>query len=87
MDKKRTGREININEESTGTFNVMAFPAGPICNLNCEYCYYLDKTQYYPDSKSFKMSEELLEEFTEQYIKAQSGPYVNFGWQGGEPTL
>ncbi|MEJ6952274.1 radical SAM protein [Natronospora cellulosivora (SeqCode)] len=68
-------------------FSVMAFPNGPICNLNCEYCYYLDKSEYYQDSSSFQMSEELLEEFTKQYIEAQPGPYVTFGWQGGEPTL
>ncbi len=68
-------------------FNVMAFPTGPVCNLDCEYCYYLKKTELYPDTESFKMSEETLEEYIKQYIESQPGPVVNFGWQGGEPTL
>src|SRR5690554_6717734 len=76
-----------MNQEAKEPFNIMAFPAGPICNLNCEYCYYLDKTKYYPETSSFKMDYRLLEEFTRQYIEAQPGPVVSFGWQGGEPTL
>jgi uncharacterized protein len=68
-------------------FNIMVFPVGPICNLACKYCYYLNKTSLYPETKDFRMSEELLEEFIKQYIDAQPGPIINFGWQGGEPTL
>lgn len=68
-------------------FNVMSFPVGPACNLDCEYCYYLKKTELYPETKSFKMTEVSLEEYIKQYIKSQPGPVVNFGWQGGEPTL
>ncbi len=67
----------------------MAFPSGPLCNIECEYCYYLDKTKLYPDTDTdnFMMSEILLKEYIKQYIEAQPGPVVNFGWQGGEPTL
>ncbi|MEJ6951441.1 anaerobic sulfatase maturase [Natronospora cellulosivora (SeqCode)] len=89
----KTDDKINNNEKyfkaknTQFPFNVMAFPNGPICNLKCEYCYYLDKSEYYQESSSFKMSYELLEEYTKQYIQAQPVPYVNFGWQGGEPTL
>ncbi|MFW5976464.1 MAG: anaerobic sulfatase maturase [Bacillota bacterium] len=68
-------------------FNVMAFPSGPICNLDCDYCYYLEKTDLYPESDKFQMSEELLEEYIKQYIESQPGPRISFGWQGGEPTL
>ncbi len=67
-------------------FNVLAKPCGPVCNLGCAYCYYLAKEQYYPAS-GFRMSPELLEEYTRQYIAAQQVPEVVFGWQGGEPTL
>ena len=70
-----------------GQFNIMAFPAGPTCNLDCEYCYYLKKTELYPEIKSFQMSEEILEEYIKQYIDSQPGPQIYFGWQGGEPTL
>jgi uncharacterized protein len=65
----------------------MVFPAGLFCNLDCEYCYYLKKTELYPETKNFKMTEETLEEYIKQYINSQPGPVINFGWQGGEPTL
>jgi len=68
-------------------FTIMAFPVGPVCNLQCEYCYYLDKTSLYPETSDFRMKEETLEELVRQYIEAQPGPVVQFGWQGGEPTL
>ncbi len=67
-------------------FHVMTKPRGPICNLNCDYCYYIPKAQLYPES-DFHMSEEVLESFTRQYIEAQQVPEVTFGWQGGEPLL
>jgi len=67
-------------------FHVMLKPAGPICNLNCAYCYYLTKESLYPNS-DFRMSDKLLIEFTHQYIEAQQVPEVTFGWQGGEPLF
>lgn len=67
-------------------FQVMLKPRGPICNLDCRYCYYLSKEQLYPDS-AFRMTDALLETYTRQYIEAQPSPEVTFAWQGGEPTL
>ncbi len=67
-------------------FHVMTKPRGPICNLDCGYCYYLPKAQMYPGSE-FRMSDAVLESFTRQYIEAQQVPEVTFGWQGGEPLL
>lgn len=67
-------------------FHVMTKPRGAICNLDCQYCYFLSKERLFPDS-SFRMSESLLEEYTRQYIEAQSVDHVTFAWQGGEPTL
>jgi len=64
----------------------MLKPRSSICNLDCAYCYFLSKEALYPGA-SFRMSAELLEEFTRQYIEAQRVPEVTFGWQGGEPTL
>jgi len=68
-------------------FNVMLKPAGPACNLNCTYCYYLEKKKLYPGTERFRMSEELLDNFTRQFIESHEVPVVNFTWQGGEPTL
>lgn len=71
---------------SPRAFHVMVKPRGPVCNLNCAYCYYLAKEKLYPGS-DFRMSDAVLESFTRQYIEAQQVPEVTFGWQGGEPLL
>jgi len=68
-------------------FHVMVKPRGAVCNLACEYCFYLDKKRLYPDETAFRMPDAVLERFTRDYIHAQGVPQVNFGWQGGEPTL
>ncbi len=68
-------------------FNVMLKPIGPACNLNCTYCYYLEKKNLYLDTRNFRMPDDVLEVFTRQYIEAQDVPVVSFVWQGGEPTM
>jgi uncharacterized protein len=67
-------------------FLVMAKPHGAICNLDCAYCFYLSKEMLYADT-DFRMTNEILEEYTQRYIAAQRVPTVTFVWQGGEPTL
>ena len=67
-------------------FHIMTKPRGAICNLDCQYCYFLKKEALYPDSQFF-MSDEVLESYTRQYIEAQNSAEVTFSWQGGEPTL
>jgi uncharacterized protein len=69
------------------SFHVMVKPAGPVCNLNCTYCYYLEKKKLYPGKNDLSLNLELLELFIQQYIDAQDVPVVTFTWQGGEPTL
>ncbi len=71
---------------SPSAFHIMAKPRGAICNLECDYCFYLRKAELYPEA-SFRMSKETLESYTRQYIQSQRVPEVNFAWQGGEPTL
>ena len=68
-------------------FNIMAKPIGPICNLDCKYCYYLEKEALYKNEGKWKMSSDLLERYIAEYIEAQPGDKVTFAWQGGEPTL
>ena len=65
----------------------MTKPIGPLCNLDCEYCFYLEKLRLFPANENFKMSDEVLENYIRQYIEHQDTPEVNFAWQGGEPTL
>jgi len=68
-------------------FVVMAKPMGPLCNLRCGYCYYLETEQYYDAQHRFRMSESVLEEYIKQYISSSPGPSIQFTWHGGEPTL
>ncbi len=68
-------------------FNAMVKPIGPACNLNCSYCYYLEKEKLYKNKGSFRMSDELLAKFIKQYIWVQEVKTIQFVWQGGEPTL
>jgi len=68
-------------------FHVMAKPIGARCNLDCDYCFYLEKEALYPTSTKPLMSDELLEEYVRQYIISQPIDIVTFAWQGGEPTL
>ncbi|MBT7091642.1 MAG: radical SAM protein, partial [Bacteroidetes bacterium] len=65
---------------------IVVKPVGPDCNLNCKYCFYLDKMSLYPDNSNHKMNDETLEELISQGMK-QSGTHINFLWQGGEPAL
>jgi uncharacterized protein len=68
-------------------FHIMTKPIGPICNLDCKYCFYLEKENLYPGTKHWAMREDVLERYIEQYITAQPLDEVHFAWQGGEPTL
>ena len=61
-------------------------PAGPDCNLDCTYCFYLDKAGLFPETKTHRMSLETLEELVKQTMQHGSR-HISFGWQGGEPTL
>ncbi len=65
----------------------MAKPVGPLCNLECSYCYYLDTARFYPATHQFCMSDDILEVYVRQYIAASPGPAILFVWHGGEPTL
>ena len=66
---------------------VMLKPAGAHCNLACKYCYYLEKNNLYQNSHRHLMSDEMLEQFTREYIEAQTIPQVLFTWHGGEPLM
>lgn len=69
------------------SFHLMTKPVGPICNLDCKYCFYLEKEKLYPGKSNWRMPDDVLEKYVRQYIGAQQVPEVTFAWQGGEPTL
>jgi len=85
-------RPVNENAGTTAganappAFHMLAKPTGAICNLDCAYCFFLDKEQLYPGSR-FRMTDEVLENYVRQLIEAHQADQVNIAWQGGEPTM
>ena len=67
-------------------FNLMLKPAGSLCNLDCAYCYYLDKAEIY-GGKEPRMDIEGLERYVRAYIEACEADEVTFNWHGGEPLV
>ncbi len=77
-----------MDADFSPAFHIMAKPIGPACNLNCTYCYYIEKQALFGHKKkNFRMSGRVLEEFIKKYITTQDIPEIAFTWQGGEPTL
>jgi len=72
---------------SHSDFHILAKPIGPICNLDCKYCFYLEKESLYPQVSKWAMRDDVLDSYIRQYIEAHDSPVVHFAWQGGEPTL
>ncbi len=95
IDKPRPARyhpAAGAIEPPLTAFHVMSKPIGPICNLDCRYCFYLEKEEMYVQEgrrprPSWQMSDEVLETYIRQYIQQQDAQEINFAWQGGEPTL
>ena len=77
----------NIANPFAKPLYVMLKPAGAHCNLACKYCYYQEKNKLYPTAQRHLMSNEMLEQFTREYIEAQTMNQVLFTWHGGEPLL
>ena len=77
----------NIANPFAKPLYVMLKPTGAHCNLACKYCYYLEKNNLYPTAQRHLMSDEMLEQFTREYIEAQTMNQVLFTWHGGEPLL
>lgn len=80
----------NISLPFARPLYVMTKPVSSMCNLNCKYCYYLEKANLYRDEDKagrFTMSDDLLERFIESYIESQTTPEVLFCWHGGETLM
>lgn len=84
---------MNARQESSQAsaiaqgLHIVAKPIGPACNLDCAYCFYLEKQSLYGLGEDFRMADEVLSAFIRSYIETQPTPVVEFVWQGGEPTL
>jgi len=71
---------------SSPPFSLLIKPASADCNLQCEYCFYLEKSELYPDQRRHRMGDAVLDKLISTYM-ATDQPVYSFGWQGGEPTL
>jgi len=67
-------------------FHLLAKPTGALCNLDCQYCFFLSKEALYPGSR-FRMDAATLEAYLRQLLDSQPDGEVTVAWQGGEPTL
>ena len=62
-------------------------PASAVCNLDCSYCFYLDRdADPYESARTRIMPADTLERLVETYL-FYSFPASQFAFQGGEPTL
>jgi uncharacterized protein len=68
-------------------YQIFAKPIGAICNLHCDYCYYLKNQTFCADEGTIRMPDDVLEEYIVQHIEASPDPVIGFSWHGGEPTL
>jgi len=83
-----TNAKTEMRDDSPAAgIHVVAKPIGPLCNLNCEYCFYLEKQALFGAGEKYRMSDEVLSRFITNYVRSQPTPVVEFVWQGGEPTL
>jgi uncharacterized protein len=73
--------------DNTEGIHVVAKPLGPLCNLNCEYCFYCEKQALFGADEEYRMTDKVVSAFVRNYITSQPTPVVEFVWQGGEPTL
>src|SRR6185437_4681470 len=84
--QRQTAPSVLTVSRAPRAFHVMAKPTGAVCNLDCEYCFFLSKEMLYPGSR-FRMAENLQETYIRQLMEAHAGaPEVVVAWQGGEPT-
>lgn len=84
QNKEKVG--FTLPENAPPSFHLLAKPTGAICNLDCAYCFFLDKEMLYPGSK-FRMSDDLLEQYIRQLSESHQTEQVTISWQGGEPTI
>ncbi|MEO8026110.1 MAG: anaerobic sulfatase maturase [Bryobacteraceae bacterium] len=62
-------------------------PASAVCNLDCAYCFYLDReADPYKELPARRMTDETLERLVDTWM-FYSYPNSVFAFQGGEPTL
>ncbi|MCK9364037.1 MAG: anaerobic sulfatase-maturation protein [Syntrophales bacterium] len=89
MAKTDNTKGATLAQSPLQGFHILVKPIGPLCNLNCGYCFYKEKKALFAENETYRMSERVLEAFVEKYIRfnAADMPEIPFAWQGGEPML
>ena len=85
-----TTTQANDAEPTSGNapgMHVLAKPIGPVCDIKCEYCFYLEKRALFDKDEHYRMPDDVLAAYIRQYVETQTTPVVEFVWHGGEPTL
>jgi uncharacterized protein len=78
--------DMTLTRNAPRGFHLLAKPTGPICNLDCQYCFFLSKEMLYPGDR-FRMADDMLETYLRQLLESHATPEVTVAWQGGEPTM
>ena len=87
------GQDRKPQDQEPGAINVgpglhvLAKPIGPVCDIACEYCFYLQKRALFGTGENYRMPDDMLAAYIRLYVAAQPTPVVEFVWHGGEPTL
>lgn len=79
-------RPVLAHPTARRDFHLLVKPTGAVCNLDCQYCFFLSKEELYPGSE-FRMADDLLEEYIRQLLESARSSVVQIAWQGGEPTM
>lgn len=82
-----TTKAAAIPEVAPRIGSLLIKPVSAICNLDCSYCFYLDRdADPYQSLPGRRMLDETLERLVQTYL-FYSYPQSTFVFQGGEPTL
>lgn len=77
----------SIQGQAPRITSLLIKPASAVCNLDCSYCFYLDRdADPYKELPARLMTNDTLERLVDNYL-FYSYPASTFAFQGGEPTL
>ncbi len=82
-----SGPGLQVDGPAPQIASLLIKPASALCNLDCTYCFYLDReADPYEASRSRIMTRDTLRHLVQGYLE-YSYPQASFAFQGGEPTL
>lgn len=81
MNKQPGSKQHMFQGKPMVRMHAMVKATGPLCNLDCDYCYYTSKKDLLATKSQWKMTPETLELFIKQYIEQQNTPEIVFSWQ------